>query len=70
MKLDDLKDPLIVSGLFFIVASNWFDDWLRDLFPSLRTGNAMMYTLIKTIIFAALYWLYHTLAKVKVVDSA
>lgn len=58
MKFEDFKDPLIVAALFFVAASDWFDNWLKDLFPSLRTTNPMIFTLIKTVFFAGLYWLY------------
>lgn len=58
MNFDNLKDPLIVAALFFVAASDWFDNWLKDIFPSLRTTNPMMFTLIKTVFFAGLYWLY------------
>lgn len=58
MNLETLKDPLIVSGLFFVVASSWFDDWLRNMFPTLATGNQTMYMLIKAVIFLLLYWMY------------
>ena len=58
MNFDNLKDPLIVAALFFIAASDWFDNWLKDMFPSLRTTNPMVFTLIKTLFFAGLYWLY------------
>ena len=63
MSIENFKDPLIVSGIFFIVASSWFDDWLRSLFPSLASGNQTMYILVKTGIFALLYWVYHTYTK-------
>lgn len=59
MDFEKLKDPLIVSAIFFLVASDWFDNWLKDLFPRLREMNGAVYTLIKTAIFAGIYWLYH-----------
>lgn len=65
VEFEKLKDPLIVSALFFIVASDWFDNWLRDTFPTLRSGNPMMFTLIKTGIFAVLYWMYNSFMKKK-----
>lgn len=63
MNFDDFKDPLIVAALFFVAASDWFDNWLKDIFPSLRTTNPMIFTLIKTVFFAALYWLYKAFVK-------
>ncbi|CCA61387.1 hypothetical protein AV955_gp030 [Diadromus pulchellus ascovirus 4a] len=56
-----LKDNLIVAALFFLISSDWFDSWLKDLFPQLKMQNAMMFTLIKTGVFALAYWLYHVI---------
>lgn len=63
MNIENFKDPLIVSLLFFVAASEWFDNWLKDMFPQLRTTNPMIFTLIKTAVFAGLYWLYHLFMK-------
>lgn len=63
MNLENLKDPLFVSLIFFIVASDWFDNWLKDLFPSLRDTNPLLFNLLKTLVFALLYWLYKTMFK-------
>lgn len=59
MNFENFKDPLIVSALFFLIASDWFDRWLRDMFPSLNSTNPILYNLMKTALFAGLYWLYH-----------
>lgn len=63
VEFEKLKDPLIVSALFLIVASDWLDNWLRDTYPTLRSGNPMKFTLIKTGIFAVLYWMYNSSIK-------
>lgn len=55
----DLKDYLIVSLMVFLVSSDWFDNWIRNMFPQLTNTNPLMYALIKTGTFAALYWAYH-----------
>ena len=55
----DTKDNLIVAAFFFLVSNDWFDNWIRDIFPSLRDTNKIVITLIKTVIFAAIYWMYH-----------
>lgn len=63
MNFETIKDPLIVSALFFVAASDWFDNWLKDIFPSLRTSNPIVFGLIKTAVFAIMYWLYQLFIK-------
>lgn len=61
--MQNIKDPLIVSLIFFAVASDWFDNWIRDMFPQLKESSPFMVTLIKTALFAGLYWLYNRMIK-------
>lgn len=63
MNFGNLKDPLIVAALFFVIGSDWFDGWLKDLFPSLRSTNPMMFTLMKTVVFGVFYWIYNNYIK-------
>lgn len=58
MNFESLKDPLIVSCLFFAFASDWFDSYIRDLFPQLKTTNPVVFTLVKTVAFLIIYWIY------------
>lgn len=69
MNFEDIKDPLIVALIFFATASDWFDNWLKDLFPSLRTTNPMVFTLIKAVVFSAIYWIYRKVTDTKVVQK-
>nr|UOX61068.1 MAG: hypothetical protein DiTV3a_F8ORF2 [Diabrotica toursvirus 3a] len=69
MNFNSIKDPLIISIFFFVAASDWFENWLKDLFPSLRTTNPLVFTLIKTGIFAGMYWLYSMFLKGKWTDE-
>lgn len=55
----DLKDYLMVSAMVFLVSSDWFDNWIRNVFPQLTNTNPFMYALIKTLVFALMYWAYH-----------
>lgn len=57
MELKNLQDPLIISVIFFIIASDFFDGWLSDMFPKLAS-NRIGYVLVKALIFGAVYWLY------------
>lgn len=59
----NFKDTLIVSLIFFVVGSDFFDTWLKDLFPGLRTSNPLLVTLIKTLVFAGLYYIYYLIRK-------
>lgn len=54
----EFKDPLIVSALFLVLSSDWFSNWIKDLFPSLATSDPLVFTLMKTGLFALGYWLY------------
>lgn len=61
MNFDNFKDPLIISILFFLVSSEWFDEWIKNMFPRLRTIDPIFYNLMRTGVFAGLYWVYHAI---------
>lgn len=58
MNFENVRDNVIVSGLFLFLASEWFDGWLRDMFPQLRSSSPIVVTIIKTGLFGSFYWLY------------
>ncbi|QIH04929.1 hypothetical protein [Dasineura jujubifolia toursvirus 2a] len=60
--IENVKDPLIVSAIFFAASSSWFNDWLMSLIPS-AADNPLMWGLIKTAAFAAMYWLYRYMTR-------
>lgn len=59
----NFKDTLMVSAIFFIVGSEFFDNWIKDFFPQLRSGNPIFVTIIKSVIFAGLYYIYYLFKK-------
>lgn len=61
--LNRISDPLFASSLFFLMTSEFFDNWLKDMIPSLRTGSELYTTLVKTLIYAGLYLVYTYIMK-------
>lgn len=59
----NFKDTLMVTAIFFIVGSEFFDNWIKDLFPQLRSGNPIFVTIIKSAIFAGFYYIYYLFKK-------
>lgn len=53
-----IKDPVFLSSIFFVLNTDFFDNWLKDMIPSLRTSSEMFSTLVKTIIFVIIYLIY------------
>lgn len=58
MNFETFKDPLIVSFIFFAVASDWLDAYIREMFPQLKTTNPVVFTIIKTLMFFTVYFIY------------
>jgi hypothetical protein len=56
--LKKIQDPVFISSIFFLINTDFFDNWLKDMIPSLRTSSEMFSTLIKTIVFAIMYLAY------------
>lgn len=57
------KDNIVIAALFFVLASDWLDSWLKTTFPMFNDMNPILLTLSKTLLFGGLYWLYNYLIK-------
>lgn len=51
MDLTFVNNPYLISIIFFLVCSDWFDGIMRDFLPTVITDNWFTMNLTKTFIF-------------------